>query len=70
MDAMSSENIRAYFDLLSGVHDKFDFGNHSESIYNMDETGVPLATCLPKVLAKQSEKGPLPHISAEAPNKS
>ena len=40
MDAMSSENMKAYFDLLSDVYDEFDFGNHPESIYDMDETGV------------------------------
>ena len=38
MDAMSSENMKAYFDL----YDEFEFGNNPESIYNMDETGVPL----------------------------
>ena len=44
MDAMSSENMKAYFDLLSDVYDEFDFGNHSKSIYDMDETGVRCCT--------------------------
>ena len=53
MDAMNSENMMAYFDLLSDV---YDFGNHPESIYNMDETGVPLEPHPPKVIAKQVQK--------------
>ena len=48
MDAMNSENMKAYFDLLSDVYDEFDFENNPESIYNMDETGVPLESRLPK----------------------
>ena len=56
MDAMSSENMKAYFDLLSDVYDEFDFGNHPESIYNMDETGVPLEPRPPKVVAKRGQK--------------
>ena len=56
MDATSSENIEAYFDLLSDMFDEFDFGNHPESIYNMDETGVPLEPRPPKVVAKWGQK--------------
>ena len=69
MDAMSSENMKAYFDLLSDVYDEFDFRNYPESIYNMDETGVPLEPRPPKVVAKRGQKkSPLPHIWAEVPN--
>ena len=64
---MSSENMRAYFDLSSGVHDEFDFGNDSESIYNMDVTGVPLATHLPKVVAKQGQKKVHCHTYGQKP---
>ena len=56
MDAMNSENMKAYFDLLSDVYDEFDFGNRPESIYNMDETGVPLEHRPPKVVAKRGQK--------------
>ena len=53
---MNSENMKAYFDLLSDVYDEFDFENNPESIYNMDETGVPLEPRPPKVVAKRGQK--------------
>ena len=34
------------------MYDEFDYGNRPESIYNMDETGVPLEHDPPKVVAK------------------
>ena len=36
-------------------YDEFDFGNRLESIYNMDETGVPLEHRPPKVVAKRGQ---------------
>ena len=42
MDALTAENMKSYFDLLRDVYNEFDFQNHPESVYNMDETGVPL----------------------------
>ena len=67
---MNSENImKAYFDLLSDVYDEFNFGNHPESIYNMDETEVPLEPHPPKGNSQMgSEKGSLVHLRAEIPN--
>ena len=56
MDAMTIENMKVYFDLLREVYDKFDFENHPEAIYNMDETGVPLEPRPPKVVAKRGQK--------------
>ena len=53
MDAMTVENMKVYFDLLREVYDKFDFENHPEAIYNMDETVVPLEPRPPKVVAKR-----------------
>ena len=53
---MNSENMKAYFDLLSDVYDEFNFENNPESIYNMDETGVPLEPRPPKVVAKWGQK--------------
>ena len=56
LDAMSVENMKAYFDLLEEVYNEFDFQNHPEAIYNMDETGVPLEPRPPKVVARRGEK--------------
>ena len=56
LDAMSEENMKTYFDLLREVYDTFDFENHPEAIYNMDETGVPLEPRPPKVVAKRGQK--------------
>ena len=53
---MNSESMKAYFDLLSDVYDEFDFENNPESIYNMDETGVPVEPRPPKVVAKRGQK--------------
>ena len=41
MNAVNSENVNTYFDLLEEVFDKYDFHSHPEAIYNMDETGMP-----------------------------
>ena len=65
MDAMSSENMKAYVDLLSDVYDEFDFKNHPKSIYNMDETGVPLGPHPPKVVAKRGQKKVRCHTSGQ-----
>ena len=59
MDAMNSENMTANFDLLSNVYNEFDFGNHPESIYNMDEMGVPLEPHPPNGVRKRFVVAPL-----------
>ena len=56
MDALNQENITAYFDLLKGLYDEYDFHIHPEAIYNMDESGVPLEPRPPKVIAKKGQK--------------
>ena len=55
-DAVSHENIKAYFDLLKDIYDEHGFEEHPETIYNMDETGVPLSPKPPKVIAKRGAK--------------
>ena len=56
LNAVTAENMKAYFDLLQEVYDEFDFDSHPEAIYNMDETGVPLEPRPPKVIAKRGQK--------------
>ena len=56
MDAINSENMDAYFNLLREVFDKFDFDNRPQCIYNMDETGVLLEPKPPKVIARKGQK--------------
>ena len=56
MDAINAENLKNYFDQPRSIFDEFDFDNHPEAIYNMDETGVPLEPLLPKVIAQKGEK--------------
>ena len=59
---MPLENMKAYFDLLREVYNEFDFEDHPEAIYNMDETGVPLEPRSPKVVAKRGRKKVRYHI--------
>ena len=42
--------LKNYFDQLRELFDDYDFDNHPEAIYNMDETGVPLEPRPPKTL--------------------
>jgi len=56
MDAVNPVNMKNYFDQLRGIFDECDFDNHPEVIYNMDETGVLLKLCLPKVIAQKGKK--------------
>jgi hypothetical protein len=55
-DAVTVENMDHYFDLLQEVFDEFEFDRHPESIYNMDETGVPLCPRPPKIIARKGQK--------------
>ena len=54
-DAITAENMDHYFNLLQEVYDEFEFNKHPESIYNMDETGVPLCPRPPKIIAKKGQ---------------
>ena len=56
MDAINTENLKNYFDQLRSIFDDFDFDNHPEAVYNMDETGVPLEPRPPKVVAQKGKK--------------
>ena len=56
MNAVNSENINEYFDLLEDVFQEYGFSDHLEAIYNMDETGMPLEPRPPKVIAKKGQK--------------
>ena len=55
-DAITTENMDHYFNLLKCVYDEYEFRKHPESIYNMDETGVPLCPRPPKIIAKKGQK--------------
>ena len=55
-DAITAENMGHYFNLLQEVYDEFEFDMHPKSIYNMDETGVPLCPRPPKIIAKKGNK--------------
>ena len=50
MDAVNSENINEYFE---EVFQEYGFSDHPKVIYNMDEMGMPLELCPPKVIAKK-----------------
>ena len=56
MDAITSDNLEMYFDLLRNIYDDFEFDKFPESIYNMDDTGVPLSPRPPKIIAKKGQK--------------
>jgi len=56
MEAVNASNIASYFELLKSVFDEFDFANHTECLYNMEETGIPLEPRPPKVIAKKGIK--------------
>jgi len=56
LDVVNPENLSNYFDALRSIFDEFDFDDHPEAIYNMDETEVPLKLRPPKVIAKRGQK--------------
>ena len=64
MNAVNPENVNTYFDLLEEVFDEYDFHNHPESIYNMDETGMPLQPQPPKLSHVRAKENTLPDIWA------
>lgn len=55
-DAINTENMDNYFELLKATYEEFKFDYYPESIFNMDETGVPLCPRPPKVIAKKGQK--------------
>ena len=56
MDALNRETINNYFDLLQELNDEFGFDEHPDTIYNMDETGMPLDPRPLKVVAARGQK--------------
>ena len=52
----SGDSTAGVLDLLRDAYNEFDFENHPESIYSMDETGVLLEPRPPKVVAKRGQK--------------
>lgn len=56
MDAVNKENLDADFKLLREVYDEFNFHDHPELTFNMDETGMPLDARPPKIVAQKGQK--------------
>jgi len=56
MDAVNPANMKNYFDQLRGIFDEYNFENHPEAIYNMNETSVPLEPRPPKVITQKGKK--------------
>ena len=56
MNTMTSDNMKTYFDLLRKMYDENKFDKFPETIYNMDETGMPLEPRPPKIVAKKGQK--------------
>ena len=56
MDAINAENITNYFDQLRSLFDEYDFDNHPEALYNLDEMGMPLEPWPLKVISQKGRK--------------
>ena len=56
MDMVNTENMKAYFAELRTIFNEYNFDEHPEAIYNMDETGVPLDPCPPKIITAKGQK--------------
>ena len=56
MDAANTENMKAYFEELREIFDDYNFYEHPEAIYHMDETGVPLDPTPPKIITAKGQK--------------
>ena len=50
MNAVNSENINHYFDFLE---EEYGLNEHPGTMYNMDETGMPLEPLLPRLLQRK-----------------
>ena len=55
-NAVNSENIREYYNLLEETLNKHKLFNSASRIYNMDESGMPLDHKPPKVVALRGAK--------------
>ena len=57
IDAMKNQSaLDNYFLQLKSILDADNLGDKPGQIYNMDETGIPLDHCSPRVLAKRGQK--------------
>ena len=56
MNAVNKESIEGYFDLLEETLNEHDLLNSPGQLYNMDESGVPLDSRPPNVIAKRGQK--------------
>ena len=70
MDAINAGNLKNYFDQLRGLFDEYDFDNHPEAIYNMDETGVPLEPQPPKAVLRREKDNLISNLWSKAANHS
>ena len=67
MDAMNADNLK---NQLRKIFDNYDFDNHPEAIYNMDESGVPLEPRPPKVIAQKGKRRFVTKLALVKNNKS
>jgi len=56
MNAVNTENINDYFDLLQEVFEQKGFADHPKAIYSIDKTGMPLEPHPSKVIAQKGQK--------------
>ena len=56
MDSLNKQAITSYFDLLKSMLEDNHLMNSPEQIYNVDESGMPLNHCAPKVVKQKAQK--------------
>ena len=56
MDYVNPEAMSHYFDLLNDVLEEYGLKTEPERIYNVDETGMPLDHCPPKIVTQRGHK--------------
>ena len=56
LDAVNEKNMDNYFILLKDTYNQFGFAANPETIFNMDETSMPLCPRPPKVVARKGQK--------------
>ncbi len=56
MDAINSDTLKQYFDLLESTLKEHDLLHHPSQIYNVDESGIPLDPKAPNIVSKRGVK--------------
>ena len=56
MNAMNTETVKQYFDLLEDTLKELDLVSRPAQVYNVDETGMPLDPKAPNVIAERGAK--------------